>query len=231
MLEQLKQEVFAANIELNKRGVVLYTWGNASGIDREKGLVVIKPSGVPYEAMTADDMVVVDLYTGEVVEGHYRPSSDTPTHLEVYRNFKEISGCTHTHSVNAVCFAQAGMDIPALGTTHADYFYGDIPCTRMLSEEEVFNDYELNTGKVICETFKNNNLSPILIPGVVVMNHGPFTFGKDVAESVHNAVVLETIAEMAMKTLQLNPSAALSQYVLNKHYERKHGKNAYYGQK
>lgn len=230
MLEQLKQEVFAANIELYRRGIVLYTWGNASGIDRENGLVVIKPSGVPYETMTADDMVVVDLYTGAVIEGHYRPSSDTPTHLEIYRNFKELGGCTHTHSINAVSFAQAGMDIPALGTTHADYFYGDIPCTRSLSKEEVLHDYELNTGKVICETFRNNNLDPISIPGVVVMNHGPFTFGKDVAESVHNAVVLETIAEMAMKTLQLNPSASLSQYVLNKHYERKHGKNAYYGQ-
>ena len=150
MLEQLKKQVFDANIELYRRGIVLYTWGNASGIDREKGLVVIKPSGVPYETMTVDDMVVVDLYSGAVVEGHYRPSSDTPTHLEVYRDFTEVGGCTHTHSINAVCFAQAGIDIPALGTTHADYFYGDIPCTRPLSEEEVLNDYELNTGKVIC---------------------------------------------------------------------------------
>jgi L-ribulose-5-phosphate 4-epimerase len=230
MLEQLKQEVFAANIELYRRGIVLYTWGNASGIDRKKGLVVIKPSGVPYETMTADDMVVVDLYSGTVVEGHYRPSSDMPTHLEIYRSFEEVGGVTHTHSINAVAFAQAGRDLPAIGTTHADYFYGDIPCTRSLTEKEIKNDYELNTGKVICETYKNRSINPIAIPGVVVMHHGPFTFGKDVAESVHNAVVLETIAEMAIKTLQLNPSSVMNQNILDKHYERKHGSNAYYGQ-
>lgn len=230
MLEELKQKVFEANIELFKRHVVIYTWGNASGIDREKGLVVIKPSGVSYETMTADDMVVVDLHTGEVIEGHYRPSSDLPTHLEIYRSFEEVGGVTHTHSINAVAFAQAGRDLPAIGTTHADYFYGDIPCTRSLTEKEIKNDYELNTGKVICETYKDRSINPIAIPGVVVMHHGPFTFGKDVAESVHNAVVLETIAEMAIKTLQLNPSSVMNQYILDKHYERKHGSNAYYGQ-
>lgn len=230
MLEQLKKEVCEANLELVRRGVVIYTWGNVSGIDRSQGLVVIKPSGVDYATMKPDDMVVVDVETGDVVEGHYRPSSDTPTHLELYRAFPEIGGVTHTHSINAVAFAQAGFSIPALGTTHADYFYGDIPCTRELTEAEVAGAYEQNTGKVIVETFQSQSLNPNAIPGALVRNHGPFTWGKTAGESVYHSVVLETIAEMAMKTLQLNHNANLAQVVLDKHYNRKHGINAYYGQ-
>ena len=222
MLEKLKADVCSANLELVNRGVVIYTWGNVSGIDREKGLVVIKPSGVSYDGMKPDDMVVVDLKSGETVEGSFRPSSDTPTHLELHRNFPEIGGITHTHSVNAVAFAQAGCSVKALGTTHAVYFYGDIPCTRELSEEEVNTDYELNTGRVIVETFKNLDCNAV--PGVLVKNHGPFAWGKSPSESVYHAVVMETVAEMALKTLLLN------QYILDKHYLRKHGKNAYYGQ-
>lgn len=175
-------------------------------------------------------MVVVDINTGEVVDGHYKPSSDTPTHLEIYRNFENVGGITHTHSVNAVAFAQAGKDIPALGTTHADYFYGDIPCTRMLSEEEVKTDYELNTGKVIVETFKGWGIDPVAVPGCVVQNHGPFSWGKDAAQSVYHAVVMEKVAEMDTKTLLINPNSGMPQYVLDKHYFRKHGANAYYGQ-
>ena len=228
MLEKLKADVCSANLELVNRGVVIYTWGNVSGIDREKGLVVIKPSGVSYDGMKPDDMVVVDLKSGETVEGSFRPSSDTPTHLELYRNFPEIGGITHTHSVNAVAFAQAGCSVKALGTTHADYFYGDIPCTRELSEEEVNTDYELNTGRVIVETFKNLDCNAV--PGVLVKNHGPFAWGKSPSESVYHAVVMETVAEMALKTLLLNGSASMNQYILDKHYLRKHGKNAYYGQ-
>ena len=230
MLEKLKQEVCAANLELVARGVVIYTWGNVSGIDREKGLVVIKPSGVDYNGMSADDMVVVDLETGETVEGRWRPSSDTKTHLEIYRAFPDVGGITHTHSVNAVAYAQAGIDIPALGTTHADYFYGDIPCTRELTKEEVEADYELNTGKVIVETIRERKIDPIAVPGIVVKNHGPFSWGKDPAASVYHAVVMETIAEMDLKTLLLNPDANMNQYILDKHYFRKHGSNAYYGQ-
>lgn len=228
MLEKLKADVCSANLELVNRGVVIYTWGNVSGIDREKGLVVIKPSGVSYDGMKPDDMVVVDLKSGETVEGNFRPSSDTPTHLELYRNFPEIGGITHTHSVNAVAFAQAGCPVKALGTTHADYFYGDIPCTRELSEKEVNTDYELNTGRVIVETFKNLDCNAV--PGVLVKNHGPFAWGKSPSESVYHAVVMETVAEMALKTLLLNGSADMNQYILDKHYLRKHGKNAYYGQ-
>ncbi len=231
MLEQLKAEVCAANLDLVCKGVVVYTWGNVSGIDREKGLVVIKPSGVDYAHMTPEDMVVVDLKTGETVEGKWRPSSDTPTHLELYRAFPNIGGITHTHSINAVAFAQAGMDIPALGTTHADYFWGDIPCTRELTKQEVQTEYEANTGVVIIETIKKRKYDPMAIPGIVVKNHGPFTWGKDAAGSVFNAVVMEKVADMALKTLNLNPKSSLAQYVLDKHYERKHGKNAYYGQK
>lgn len=230
MLEALKEEVCAANLELVKRGVVIYTWGNVSGIDREKGLVVIKPSGVDYDGMTADDMVVVDLMTGNTVEGKWNPSSDTKTHLELYRNFPKIGGITHTHSVNAVAFAQAGMDVPALGTTHADYFYGDVPCTRALTEEEVKADYELNTGKVIVETIQGRGIDPMAVPGIVVKNHGPFTWGKNAAQSVYHAVVLDTVAEMDIKTCLINPQASMSQYILDKHYFRKHGANAYYGQ-
>lgn len=230
MLEKLKEIVCAANKELASRGIVLYTWGNVSGIDCEKGVIVIKPSGVPYEIMKPDDMVVIDLLSGEKIEGEYRPSSDTPTHLEIYRAFPEIGGIVHTHSIHAVAFAQAGMDIPAIGTTHADYFYGDIPCTRSLSESETISDYEANTGKVIVQTMQERNINPLVNPGILVCNHGPFAFGKDAAEAVHNAVVLETIAEMDLKTMMLNPQATMSQYILEKHYSRKHGKNAYYGQ-
>lgn len=231
MLEELKEKVCEANLELVRRGVVIYTWGNVSGIDRDSGLVVIKPSGVDYSGMTADDMVVVDVNTGETVEGRWRPSSDTKTHLELYRAFPEIGGISHTHSINAVAFAQAGLDIPALGTTHADYFYGDIPCTRELSAEEVEEAYEINTGRVIVECFKQRNIDPVAIPGTVVKNHGPFSWGKDAAESVFNAVVMEAVAEMGLKTLLLNREAELQQYVLDKHYMRKHGPNAYYGQR
>ena len=230
MLEGLKKEVCKANLDLVAKGVVIYTWGNVSGIDRDQGLVVIKPSGVDYATMQSEDMVVVELETGKVVEGKWKPSSDTPTHLELYRTFPEIGGITHTHSTNAVAFAQAGMSIPALGTTHADYFYGDIPCTRALTKQEVENAYELNTGKVIVETVLKNGYPPLEIPGIVVKNHGPFAWGGDAAASVYNAVVMEKVAEMAIKTLQLNPNSNMEQYILDKHYLRKHGKNAYYGQ-
>ena len=231
MLEELKKEVCEANLELVARGVVIYTWGNVSGIDREKGLVVIKPSGISYDVMRPEDMVVVDLLTGKIVEGKWRPSSDTDTHLELYRHYDNIAGVVHTHSVNAVAFAQAGMPIPALGTTHADYFYGAIPCTRELTESEVEDAYELNTGKVIAETVDSLKIDPIAIPGILVKNHGPFAWGNSPANAVHNAVVLECVAEMGLKTLVLNPQANMKQYVLDKHYLRKHGPNAYYGQK
>ena len=231
MLEELKKEVCDANLELVRRGVVIYTWGNVSGIDREKGIVVIKPSGVDYNGMSPEDMVLVDLETGKTVEGKWNPSSDTKTHLEIYRNFPEIGGITHTHSINAVAYAQAGKDIPALGTTHADYFYGDIPCTRELTKEEVDSDYELNTGKVIVETINDRKIQPLAVPGIVVRNHGPFSWGKDAAASVYHAVVMETVAEMDLKTLLINPGASMEQYILDKHYMRKHGPNAYYGQR
>lgn len=230
MLEQLKQEVCEANLELHKRGIVIYTWGNVSGIDRASGNMVIKSSGIAYEQMTAEDMVVVNVQTGEVVEGKWKPSSDTATHLELYRAFPKIGGITHTHSVNAVAFAQAGLPVPALGTTHADYFYGDIPCTRELTEQEVKEAYEANTGKVIVESLNSMDTDIMAIPAILVKNHGPFTWGKNAAESVYHAVVLETVAEMSMKTLQLNPKSELKQYVLDKHYFRKHGAGAYYGQ-
>lgn len=231
MLEELKRQVYEANLELVSRGVVIYTWGNASGIDRERGLIVIKPSGVAYEEMRPEDMVVVDLKTGTTIEGRLRPSSDTPTHLEIYRRYKQVGGVVHTHSVNAVAFAQAGIAIPALGTTHADYFYGSIPCTRELSDQEVANSYEENTGKVIIETIDSLKINPIEVPGIVVKNHGPFAWGKNVSNAVFNAVVLEKVSEMAIKTLMLNPNSKIKQYILDKHYARKHGVNAYYGQK
>ena len=231
MLEELKAEVCRANLELQARGVVIYTWGNVSGIDREKGLVVIKPSGVDYDGMKPEDMVVVDLENGKTAEGKWKPSSDTATHLELYRRFPTLGGITHTHSVHAVAFAQAGRDIPALGTTHADYFYGAVPCTRELTRAEVEQDYELNTGKVIAETILARGIDPLAVPGIVVKNHGPFTWGTDAAASVYHAVVLEKVAEMTMKTLLLNPDAEMNQYILDKHYQRKHGPNAYYGQK
>lgn len=230
MLEKLKQEVCEANLELHKRGIVIYTWGNVSGIDPASGNMVIKPSGIAYEQMKAEDMVVVNVQTGEVVEGKWKPSSDTATHLELYRAFPKIGGITHTHSVNAVAFAQAGLPVPALGTTHADYFYGDIPCTRELTEQEVNEAYEANTGKVIVETLNQMDTDIMAIPAILVKNHGPFTWGKNAAESVYHAVVLETVAEMAMKTMQLNPKSELKHYVLDKHYFRKHGAGAYYGQ-
>lgn len=230
MLESLKKQVCAANLDLVAKGVVIYTWGNVSGIDRERRLVVIKPSGIDYEGMKPADMVVVDLITGKVVEGKWQPSSDTKTHLELYKAFPNIGGIAHTHSINAVAFAQAGLDIPALGTTHADYFYGDIPCTRELTQQEVKEAYERNTGRVIVECIQERNIDPMAIPGVVVKNHGPFSWGKDAAASVYHAVVMDVVSEMNLKTLMLNPQASMWQYVLDKHYMRKHGINAYYGQ-
>ena len=231
MLKELKKYVCEANLELVEKGVVIYTWGNVSGIDREKRLVVIKPSGVDYATMRPEDMVVVDLDTGKTVEGRWKPSSDTPTHLELYRKYPKISGIVHTLSVNACAFAQAGRAIPALGTTHADYFYGDIPCTRSLTKEEVEQAYEKNTGKVIIETIEQGGYDPMAIPGIIAKNHGPFAWGKSPANAVYNAVVLEKVAEMAIATLALNPQAAMPQYILDKHYMRKHGPNAYYGQR
>ena len=231
MLEELKEQVCEANLELNRRGIVVYTFGNVSGIDRKAGLVVIKPSGIAYDIMNPEDMVVVDLKTGNTVEGKWKPSSDTKTHLEIYRAFSEVGGIAHTHSINAVAFAQAGMDIPALGTTHADYFYGAIPCTRELSKEEVEDAYELNTGKVIVECIKERGIDPMAVPGIVVKNHGPFSWGKDADAAVYHAVVMEAVAEMDLKTLLMNPQASMQQYVLDKHYMRKHGPEAYYGQK
>ena len=228
MLEQLKEEVFKANLDLVKHGLVIFTWGNASGIDREKGLFVIKPSGVDYDVMKPSDMVVVDL-KGNVVEGNLKPSSDMPTHLLLYQQFKEIGGVVHTHSTYATAWAQAGIGIPNIGTTHADYFAGEIPCTRRMTDEEIFSAYELETGKVIAETFKN--LNPMEIPGVLVKNHGPFSWGKDAHDAVHNAVVMEQVAKMASISFSVNPDLVMNPSLIKKHYERKHGKNAFYGQK
>lgn len=230
MLEELKKRVCEANLELVRRNVVIYTWGNVSEVDREFNCMVIKPSGVEYSTMKPEDMVVVNLETGEAIEGNYRPSSDTPTHVALYRAFPEMKGITHTHSTHAVAFAQAGIAIPALGTTHADYFYGDVPCTRELTKQEVEEDYELNTGNIIIETIRKNQFDPMAIPAILVKNHGPFTWGTSGENSVYNAVVLETVAEMALKTLLLNSESSFAKYVLDKHYFRKHGKNAYYGQ-
>lgn len=230
MFEELKEKVCAANLELVAKGVVIYTWGNVSQITEDRKYMVIKPSGVDYDGMKLDDMVVVDVQTGKVADGHYKPSSDTPTHLEFYRHFSSIGGIVHTHSVNAVAFAQAGMAIPTLGTIHADYFYRDIPCKRELTEE-VKTAYEVNTGKDIIEHFENGHIDPTAIRGCVVKNHGPFAWGKDAADAVYNAVVMEKVAEMDLKTLLLyHPRASMAQYVLDKHYMRKHGPNAYYGQ-
>ena len=210
-------------------GLVIFTWGNVSGIDREKGLVVIKPSGVDYDTMKASDMVVVDLATGKVVEGDLRPSSDTPTHLELYRSFPEIGGVVHTHSTYATAWAQAGKDIPNIGTTHADYFHDAIPCTADMTAGEVGGDYELETGRVIVKRFEG--LNPIHTPGVLVKNHGPFSWGKAPAEAVHNAVVMEQVAKMAFIAYGVNPSLTMNQLLIEKHFNRKHGPNAYYGQK
>ena len=228
MLERLKQEVLEANLLLPKHGLVTFTWGNVSGIDRASGLVVIKPSGVPYDGMTAEDMVVVDL-DGNVVEGKWKPSSDTPTHLVLYKAFPECGGIVHTHSRWATSFAQAGVGVAPLGTTQGDYFYGEIPCTREMTPEEIAGEYEKETGNVIVETFAGKD--PAAIPAVLVHSHGPFTWGKDAAEAVHNAVVLEEVAFMNFHSLQLNPKQTrMQQELLDKHYLRKHGKNAYYGQ-
>ncbi|WP_282807598.1 L-ribulose-5-phosphate 4-epimerase [Hafnia alvei] len=228
-MQQLKQQVFDANMALPHYGLVTFTWGNVSAIDRERGLVVIKPSGVPYETMQAEDMVVVDLQ-GNIVEGRYRPSSDTPTHLELYRRYPHLGGIVHTHSTHATAWAQAGLSIPALGTTHADYFFGDIPCTRALTAAEVAGEYELNTGKVIVETLGDTN--PLHTPGIVVYQHGPFSWGKDAADAVHNAVVMEEVAKMAWIACGINPRLRhIDGYLMDKHFSRKHGPNAYYGQK
>ena len=228
MLETLKQEVLEANLLLPKYGLITFTWGNVSGIDRESGLVVIKPSGVSYDGMTVEDMVVVDLQ-GKVVEGKWKPSSDTPTHLALYRAFPGLGGIVHTHSRWATSFAQAGMPIPAMGTTQGDYFYGDIPCTRKMTPEEIAGEYELETGNVIIETFQG--IDPMTIPAVLVHSHGPFTWGTDAMNAVHNAVVLEEVAFMDYHAMSMNPQAGrMQQELLDKHYLRKHGKNAYYGQ-
>ena len=228
MLEELKKEVYEANMELVEKGLVIYTWGNVSGIDRENNYVVIKPSGVSYDEMTADDMVVVDL-DGNVVEGHLNPSSDTPTHLALYRAWPEIGGIVHTHSTYATAWAQAGKSIPAIGTTHADYFHNEIPCTGDMSEQEVKEAYELETGNVIVRRFEDIN--PVHTPGVLVKNHGPFAWGKDCDEAVHNAVVLEQVAKMAYLAYAINPDLTMNPLLVEKHFSRKHGPDAYYGQK
>lgn len=231
MLEQLRRQVLDANLELPRKGLVTYTWGNVSARDRETGLVIIKPSGLDYDGMRWEDMVVVDL-EGKAVEGHLRPSSDLLTHLELYKRYSQIGGIVHTHSARATAWAQAGRSIPFYGTTQADYFRGPIPCTREMTAREVEEAYELNTGLVIIETLDDLGLDPIEMPAVLCKNHGPFTWGKDAAEAVHNAVVLEEVAKMALWTEQLNPDVRPApESLLKKHYERKHGKNAYYGQK
>ena len=228
MLEELKEKVYRANIDLVKHGLVIFTWGNVSGIDREKGLMVIKPSGVDYDVMTPDDMVVVDLKTGEKVEGRLKPSSDTPTHLALYRAWPEIGGVVHTHSTYATAWSQAGIDLPNIGTTHADYFHKAIPCTPDMTEDEVKNDYELETGNVIIRRFEGMN--PMHTPGVLVKNHGPFAWGRDPHNAVHNAVVMEQVAKMAFIAYQVNPHLTMNPLLIEKHYLRKHGPGAYYGQ-
>lgn len=228
MLKKLKQAVLEANLQLPKYGLVTFTWGNVSAIDRDEGLVVIKPSGIPYEKLKRDDLVVVNL-EGDIVDGKLKPSSDTPTHIALYKAFAAIGGIVHTHSPWATSWAQAGRAIPALGTTHADYFFGAIPCTRKMKKTEIENDYELKTGNVIIDTFKDTD--PMQIPGVLVNNHGPFAWGKDADNALHNAVVLEETAKMAYHTIMLNPKVQpIAQDLLDKHFLRKHGANAYYGQ-
>lgn len=229
MLEELKKQVYDCNMLLPKYGLVTFTWGNVSAIDRKSGCVVIKPSGVDYDSLSPDKMVVVDL-DGNIIEGKYNPSSDTPTHIELYKSFPKIAGVVHTHSIFATSFAQATESIPAFGTTHADYFYGSIPCTRTLTNDEIKNEYELNTGKVIAETF--SNIDENAIPGVLVANHGPFCWGRDANEAVYHAKVIEEIAKMAICTKLINKKAnQIDKSILDKHYLRKHGDNAYYGQK
>ena len=228
MLEELKKKVYEANMELPRRGLITYTWGNVSGIDRDTGYFVIKPSGVDYDKLRPEDMVVME---GNRIEGTLNPSSDTPTHLELYKKYPEIGGVVHTHSPEATSWAQAGRDIPLYGTTHADYFYGPIPCARSLTPEEIGGEYERNTGLVIIETFEQRGLNPMHTPGVLCTNHGPFTWGKDAAEAVHNAVVLEEVARMAIRTELLNPQVQPApDSIRDKHFFRKHGENAYYGQ-
>lgn len=227
MLEALKEKVFKSNLDLVRHGLVIFTWGNVSAIDRESGLVVIKPSGVGYDIMRAEDMVVVDL-DGRVVEGELNPSSDTPTHLVLYKAFPEIGGVVHTHSTYATAWAQAGMDIPNIGTTHADYFHDAIPCTADMTEDEVRGRYELETGNVIVRRFKD--LNPVHTPGVLVKNHGPFAWGRDAADAVHNAVVMEQVAKMAFISYNVNPGLTMNPLLVEKHFSRKHGPDAYYGQ-
>ncbi len=227
MLESLKEQVFESNLDLVKHGLVIFTWGNVSGIDREKGLVVIKPSGVSYENMKADDMVIVDL-EGKIVEGRLKSSSDTATHLELYKAFPSIGGVVHTHSTYATAWAQAGKDIPNIGTTHADYFSGAIPCTRDMTEQEVKGEYEKETGIVIVERFNNLNVADL--PGVLVKNHGPFSWGKDAHDAVHNAVVMEQVAKMAYIAFCINPALTMNEPLIQKHFFRKHGPESYYGQ-
>ena len=230
MLESLKKQVYDANMELPRRGLITYTWGNVSGIDRESGYFVIKPSGVDYDKLIPEDMVVMDL-NGNKIEGRYNPSSDTATHLELYKRYPEIGGIVHTHSPEATSWAQAGRDIPLYGTTHADYFYGPIPCARNLTPEEIDEAYEKNTGLVIIETFETRGINPMHTPGVLCTNHGPFTWGKDAAEAIHNAVVLEEVAKMATRTELINPKVSPApDCIRDKHFFRKHGANAYYGQ-
>jgi L-ribulose-5-phosphate 4-epimerase len=231
MLESLKQAVLEANLALPRHGLVTFTWGNVSGIDRSKNLVVIKPSGIDYDAMTAEDMVVVTVDSGRVVEGTLKPSSDTPTHLVLYRAFDSLGGIVHTHSRHATAWAQAGRDIPATGTTHADYFHGSIPCTRALTEQEIAGDYEVETGRVIVETFQFRKIDPAGVPAALVHSHGPFAFGKTPGDAVHNAVVLEEVAHMGVLAAILEPRLpSMQQSLLDRHYLRKHGAGAYYGQ-
>ncbi|HCC87373.1 MAG TPA: L-ribulose-5-phosphate 4-epimerase [Prevotella sp.] len=230
-IAQLKESVYRANLDLVRHNLVIFTWGNVSGIDRESGLVVIKPSGVPYDKMTAADMVVVDLNSGKVVEGNLNPSSDTPTHLAIYRAFPEVRGIVHTHSTYATAWAQAGKDIPNIGTTHADYFHNDIPCTDDMTEAEVKGDYELETGNVIVRRFVRDNINHMHTPGVLVKNHGPFTWGTSPDNAVYNAVVMEQVAKMAFVSLSVNPNTTMNPLLIEKHFSRKHGPNAYYGQK
>ncbi|REG84425.1 L-ribulose-5-phosphate 4-epimerase [Marinomonas pollencensis] len=230
MYQALKERVLKANLQLPEYGLVTFTWGNVSEIDREKGVIAIKPSGVEYKHMSVDDIVVIDL-EGNRLEGSLNPSSDTQTHIELYKAFPKIGGVVHTHSRHATVWAQAGLDIPALGTTHADYFYGDIPCTRQLSADEIASEYEKNTGLVIIEEFNQRGLDAMAIPGAVISGHAPFAWGKDAFDAVHNAVVLEEVSAMAIATRSLNLDIKVQEELLDKHYMRKHGKNAYYGQK
>lgn len=230
MFSDIKERVFEAFCDLFKKRLIIHTWGNVSETDPTRQYMIITPSGLDCCGLKPDDMVVVDVNTGNSIEGHYQPSSDTPTHLELYRRFTGISGIVHTHSVNAVAFAQAGMDIPALGTTQADYFHGDIPCTRALEEVETMNDYETNTGRVIIEVFERNNCDPMSVPGCIVKNHGPFAWGVDARQALFHAEVMESVAEMDFKTLCLNPGSGMPRYLLDKHWNRKHGPQSYYGQ-